>query len=448
VDHGLYIYDVTMRVPFILYAPSYLPQALELDAKVRLIDIMPTICDMLGIPVHEDVQGTSLLPYVSGRTDEDLPSYIETYMPREYYGWSELIGLIDGDWKYIKAPKPELYNLMTDPDENSNVYYEQSDVVTQLAGKLEEFQEKYSSTRGASKKTLSREEQERLRALGYIAGEFEGDAAKQDLPDPKDKVDVYAIFAHARRYEYEQDYERAERNYKEMLRLNPDAPWNYVYLALLYEKMKRLDDSLQVLEQGRDRLPDSIVILSRLSLFYMKKARAEDALRASQVVLRIDPKYFDALYMSGVALVNMGRWDEARENFEKALAIEPENKPLRIQYAYCLFALNRGEDALKVYQQLKEEFPEDPVIYMEMGILYDSMGDLEKARENLSKAVELNPSPNTYYNYAVVLEKSGQLRKAVRYLKLYLETTREGETQRKIQARQALAQWERRIPTQ
>jgi len=445
VDHGLYIYDVTMRVPFIIYAPHHLPQGLALDANVRLIDIMPTICDMLDLPVPEDVQGTTLLPWVSGRRNQDLPSYIETYMPREYYGWSELLGLIDGDWKYIKAPKPELYNLKSDPDENSNVYYNETQIASSLKEKLEKLRREYSSTGGASKKKLSRAEQERLRSLGYIAGEFEGDAAKQDLPDPKDKVDVYAIFAHARRYEYEQDYERAERNYRELLNLNPEMPWNYVYLALLYEKMDRLDDSVQVLEKGRDKLPDSIVILSRLALFYMKKTQVEDAFQTSQVVLRIDPKYFDALYMSGVALVNMGRWDEALEYVERALAIEPENKPLRIQYAYCLFALNKGEDALEVYQQLQEEFPDDPVVYREIGILYDSMGELEKARENLNKAVELNPSPNTYFNYAVVLEKSGQLDEAVRYLKLYLETTREGDTQRKSQAVQALAQWESRL---
>jgi len=447
VDHGLYIYDVTMRIPFIIYAPNHLPQGLALDAKVRLIDIMPTVCDMLGLPIHEDVQGTTLLSYLSGQTNEDLPSYIETYMPREYYGWSELLGLIDGDWKYIKAPKPELYNLKTDPGEETNLYYEEDGVASELKGKLEDLREKYSSTGGSSKKALSREEQERLRSLGYIAGEFEGDSTKQNLPDPKDKVEVYAIFAHARRYEYEQDYDRAERNYRELLQLNPAAPWNYVYLALLYEKMGRLDDSLQILEQGRDRLPDSIVILSRLSLFYMKKARADEAYQTSQVVLSIDPNYFDALYISGIALLNTGEWNDALGYFEKALAIEPENKPLRIQYAYCLFALNRGEEALKVYQQLKEEFPEDSVIYREIGILYDSMGDLEKAREHLSKAVELNPSPNTYFNYAVVLEKSDQLAEAVRYMKLYLETTREGDTQRKNQARQALIQWERRIRT-
>lgn len=448
VDHGLYIYDVTMRIPFIIYAPQHVPQGLALDSKVRLIDIMPTICDILTLPIHGDVQGTTLIPFLEGKKAEDLPSYIETYMPREYYGWSELLGLIDGDWKYIKAPKPELYNLKTDPDEINNLYYDEAEKASDLKDKLENVLETYSSTRGASKKRLSPEEQERLRSLGYVAGEFEGDKAKQDLPDPKDKVEVYAIFAHARRYEYEQDFERAERNYKELLRLNPDAPWNYVYLSLLYEKMGRLDDAVQALEKGRDHLPDSLVILSRLSLFYMKTKRAEDAFQTSQVVLRIDPKYFDALYISGIALVNMGEWDSAKEYFDKALAIEPENKPIRLQYAYSLFALNKHEEALKIYKELELEYPDDPAVNRELGILYDSMGDLDKAKKYLGKAVELNPSPNTYFNYAVVLERSGELSEAVRYMKMYLDTTREGETQRKAQARQVLIQWERRLQNQ
>jgi tetratricopeptide (TPR) repeat protein len=230
--------------------------------------------------------------------------------------------------------------------------------------------------------------------------------------------------------------------------LNPDAPWNYVYLSLLYEKIGKLDEAVQTLEQGRDHLPDSLVILSRLSLFYMKTKRAEEAYQASQVVLRIDPKYFDALYMSGVALVNMGQWDEAREYFIKALAIEPENKALKLQYAYSLFALNRADEALKIYQELEEEFPDDPVVYRELGILYDSTGNLDKAKEYLGRAVELSPSPNTYFNYAVVLGRIGDLQDAVRYMRMYLDTTREGETQRKSQARQVLIQWERRLQNQ
>lgn len=445
VDHGLYIYDVTLRVPLILYSPNHLPQGLVLEPRVRLIDIMPTILDMLNTQPDYEAQGTSLLPYLSGRKKEDLPSYVETYMPREYYGWSELVGLIDGDWKYIKAPKPELYNLKTDPEEEQNVFDQESKVVLSMKEKLDELIENRSSERETGKRKLTREEQERLQSLGYIGAEFEGDTSKQALPDPKDKVDQYAIFTQAKMYASGKDYERAEQSFKELLRLNPHAAWHYVNLALLYEKMERLDDAVRLMEQARKQLPDSIAVLSRLSLFYLKKMNPEKAFQTSQTVLDIDADYFEALYISAVALFRMGKGNEALHYFQRALKIEPENKYLGIEYAHCLSALQRKKDALEVYLRLKEEYPNDPMIWRDIGIMYDVLGDLEKARENLKKAVELNPSPNTYFNYAVVLERSGQLKEAVHYLKLYLETTREGNTEEKERAKRVLALWEARL---
>ncbi|MBN1224387.1 MAG: tetratricopeptide repeat protein, partial [Candidatus Aminicenantes bacterium] len=373
------------------------------------------------------------------------PSYIETYMPREYYGWSELIGLIDGDWKYIKAPKPELYNIKSDPVEEKNVFDLERKMVSGMRKKLDELIESNSSGREAVKRELTRGEQEKLRSLGYVADEYEDDSSKPVLPDPKDKIDEYAIFTHAKKYVFEEDYERAEKSYKELLRLNPDAPWHYVNLALLYEKMERLDDAIQLMEQARKKFPDSIVILSRLSLFYLKKKKPEAALNASQAVLRIDPKHFEALYISADALGDMKKWSEALTYVQRALEIEPENKSLGIQHALCLSALDRKSDALEVYFRLKEEYPDDPLIYRDIGILYDTFGDMEKAKENFERAVELDPSPNAFLNYAIVLEKSGHLKEAVHYLRLFLETTREGNTEEKERAKRVLARWEAQL---
>ncbi|MBN1221635.1 MAG: sulfatase-like hydrolase/transferase, partial [Candidatus Aminicenantes bacterium] len=445
VEHGLYIYDVTLRVPLIFFAPGHLPGGLVLDAKVRLIDIMPTICDMLKISIHEDVQGTTLLPYMRGSKKNDLASYIETYLPREFYGWSELVGLIDEEWKYIKAPRPELYNLKDDPREEHNLYTEQGGIVSKLEKKLANLIQTGSSMGNAQKRKLTKEEVERLRSLGYLAGEFEGDDSKKDLPDPKDKIDEYILFAQARRHTYEKNYEQAEKNYQELLRLNAGAAWGYVYSALLYQKMGRPDDALQILEKGRERLPDSVVILTRLSKIYLGNMKAEQAYQACQIVLRKDPRNFDALYTSGIALFNMNRWQEASDCFAKALAIEPETRDIGLRYAYCLAALARREEALDVYLQLKEKFPDDPIIFREIGILYDSLGNMEKALENLKRTVEIDPVPDAYFNYAVALEKSGRLKDAVRHLKYYLETTQEGNTERKLQAQRALAQWEARL---
>jgi len=448
VDHGLFIYDLTLRVPFIMVAPGVLPSGRVVETRVQLVDIFPTICDLLGIRVEDSqipLAGRSLLPSISGRRTKDPDVYIESYQPREYYGWSELVGLISGDWKYIQAPHPELYNLKEDPAEELNLYPEKKEIAAELEARLAQMIASGTELAGKGRRELSSTEIRRLQSLGYLTpGQVHASETKQ-LPDPKDKIKEYALFALAKKYQYEGDYEKAAENLKTLLSLNPDSPWHYVNLAHLYEKMDRLEEGLRLLEEGRRLHPDSIVILARLALFYMKAMKPAQALETCQAVLEIDPHYFDTLYIAAVALVNLERWSEALAYFEKALAIEPENKPLRLRYAYCLVALNRGREALDIYRQLKQEYPQDPVVYRELGILYDTLGELAKARENFRKCVELSPSPNSYFNYAVVLEKSGQLKEAVYYLKLYLETTREGNTPRRRKAEQALAQWEARL---
>jgi len=165
----------------------------------------------------------------------------------------------------------------------------------------------------------------------------------------------------------------------------------------------------------------------------------------SQATLTLNPKYFDALVISGWVTDIQGRWEESLQFFKKALEIEPENKFVQIKYAYALGALGKGEEALKIYNRLKKEYPNDYRIYSDLGIVYNSLGNYEMALENLKKAVELNPSPETYLNYTAILEGTGNLKEAIHYLKLYLANTPEGDTARKIKVQQTLAQWERKL---
>ena len=445
IDHGLFLYENTLKVPLIFYSEKSLPKGLVIDSRVRLIDIMPTLLDLLNVPLGDEIQGLSLVSYLKGKKKTDLPSYIETYTPRENYGWSELVGLLDSPWKYIKAPKPELYNLLQDPQEERNLIRKEEKVVASLADKLKTAIQDFSSSRQTGKKKLTFEEQERLRALGYLGGEPSEESSQKPLPDPKDKTSEYSILVYARKYEYEGNYERAAEYYKEVIKLSPEVAWNYVYLALIYRKMNKIQDAIQILEEGKKMIPNSLVILSRLSNFYLRGGRLKEALETSQAVLKFDPQYFDALYVSGLALANLGKWIDSLDYFERALEIEPENKSLQLQYAYSLAANGRGADALKIYEKLKKQYPGDYQIYQDLAIVYDFLGDLKSARQNLQHAIELNPSFETYFNYAILLGKMNDFKEAIHYLKLYLDTTPEVNSPRKIQAQKVLSEWESRL---
>ena len=445
LDHGIFIYDGTMKVPLIFYADKRLPGGLIVDSRVRLIDVMPSILDMLGVPVNREVQGTSLLPYIEGKKDGDLTCYLESYYPPETFGWSELVGIIDGDWKFIRAPRSELYNLKTDAKEEKDLVSREARTAALLNRKLEEIIKAGTSKTKPGRRTLSREEEDRLRSLGYIGADASVKVGKGPLPDPKDKMGEFKILFKAKLLEYQGNFEESEKYYREILRLEPDVSWHYIGLAILLAKERKVGEGIEVLKSGLVRLPDSVVLMSRLASFYMRVGNFKEAFAMSRAALDRDPRQFDALVIAGWSEDMRGNWKESSGYFGKALEIEPENKYIRLKYAYALGALGRGAEAARIDEALKKEFPGDRRIYADLGTIYTSMNKLDLAEENLRKAVELDPGPESYLVYSAILERMGRLEDAISNLKLFLETTKEGETPRTRKARAALAEWERRI---
>jgi arylsulfatase A-like enzyme len=119
-DHGFFIYDSTMHVPFIVAGPGVAPRVVT--EQVRAIDVAPTIEALAGLTPAADLDGESLVPLLGGGSRADPPvSYAASWYPRLHFGWSELRSLRAGEWKYIAAPRPELYDLRVDPGERRNL---------------------------------------------------------------------------------------------------------------------------------------------------------------------------------------------------------------------------------------------------------------------------------------------------------------------------------------
>jgi arylsulfatase A-like enzyme len=381
IDHGLFLYDSTLRVPFIVRSGKALPAGLVVPSRVRLIDILPTVLDILGMPVPPGVRGTSLLPYVRGGTKADLPSYIETYYPRENYGWSELRGIIDGPWKYILAPTPELYDLARDPREEKNLASAEPVLLREKAGKLGALIDASGAGKGAGRRTMTSAEAERLRSLGYLAGGRMDDTMKKGLPDPKDKIGDYLLIFRGNLLENEGKLAQAAECYRRVLEANPDVPLNYVNLALLEMKMDRGGETVRLLEQARSKFPDSELVLSRLMGLHLKAGRWEEALSVGRAILRNDSSHFDALFLSGSAYARLGEWKDAVACYQKALAIEPENLALRRRLA------------------------------------------------------------DSFHAYAVLLGKNGSFKDAIAWMRRYLEAAPRDDTARRDEARRLLEEW-------
>lgn len=134
-DHGLVqkgcrFYEGLVRVPLIISWPGALAQDLQSDALVELIDVAPTLLELVGLPVPERMQGCSFTDIL---TEAEDPDRRRSSVRSEYYdslgsgNGNRATMLCDGTWKVIvhhAAGVGELYNLCDDPWEHDNLWDE------------------------------------------------------------------------------------------------------------------------------------------------------------------------------------------------------------------------------------------------------------------------------------------------------------------------------------
>jgi len=440
--HGVFLYDMVLRVPLIFYAENHLPAQKVVPARVRLIDVMPTILDLLDLPKPDSVQGTSLVPFIRHKKNEDLDSYLETVYPKENFGWAPLVGLIAEKRKYIRAPQEELYDLEADPNESKNVFSADPKTASELKARLEAFVKTIAVPEAAGKRTLTAEEQARLRSLGYV--DYSDKTAGAETADPKDKLGELKMVQDAEKFEFEGNFQAAAELHEKMLALRPAAPSSYVNLALAQARLKKFDEAVLTLKKGIEKNPGSEILLSRLGYTYLVTGRSQEALAVMAEVLKINPRSIDALTATSVILDEMGKKEEARSIFERALAIEPENKFLRISYGQSLAASGRAAEAIDIYTRLVQDYPADPMPYQLLGIAHAMLKDYDKAIENLKQVTYLKPMPPAYYYLAMSYKEKGDIAEAIHYLELYLEDTT-GEKESRIKSAQAGLEYLRKL---
>jgi choline-sulfatase len=185
--HGIFVYQSTLRVPLIVRAPGV--NARTVSDVTRLVDVMPTVLDALGLPAPP-TDGVSLWPLMTGRTARlELESYSESMYPRRF-GWSELRALRAGRFKYVSAPRPELYDLESDPGEAHNLYEVRRPLADAMAARLAALSD-ISPSDHRRVGTPDPRITARLAALGYVGQHAESPDQRPAGIDPKDCIERY-----------------------------------------------------------------------------------------------------------------------------------------------------------------------------------------------------------------------------------------------------------------
>ncbi len=306
-SHSLFVYDTTLRVPLVVRGPAW-PAARRVATPVGLADVAATILEAAG-PGGPTLPGHSLRRFVDGGPAE--PLYAETLAPRLDFGWSDLRAWRDGRYKYIRAPRPELYDLEADPAEARDVAAAHPDVMARL-------QEGLARAIGASGETESRrgpdpDAAERLRALGYV----QGPQARGSGADPKDMVDVALLIARAAGPF--RDHATAAAAYRAIALRDPANPLVNLRLADALLRAGRVEESVPYYKKviaGRPRTADAFVGLASA---YAERGRLDEARQVLLDALEVDPASGQVHYdLAEVARVK-GDVATARREYTSAL---------------------------------------------------------------------------------------------------------------------------------
>jgi choline-sulfatase len=195
--HGIFLYQSTVRVPLIIRMPGVAPK--RVPGVVRLVDVMPTVLDAFGFG-SPALDGVSLLPLMKGQvTRLDLEAYSESLYPRRF-GWSELRALQGDRYKFVSAPRPELYDLDRDPGEQRNIYDDRVDLARAMAARLAIMSgasDGAHASRDSEAPDPDPDTRDRLAALGYVspARPPRKRSRVRLLDDPKDCIALYNAIA-------------------------------------------------------------------------------------------------------------------------------------------------------------------------------------------------------------------------------------------------------------
>ena len=350
--HGYFVYESTLRVPLVIRGPG-VKAGTRLDGVARTVDLFPTLVGMANLDAAGmPASGRSLAAALRGEKTDDQPSFAESLVPLLHYGWSDLRAVRDGRWKYILAPKEELYDLDRDPGELHNLAAAEPARARALRGSIEarlKIEQAAARTETAAA-GIPPETLERLGALGYV-GPGASTGRKSAGADPKDKLAEY----------------------------------------------KALSTLMQ----------DGLIAL--------RAGRSADAAAAFQAVGRRGVDSFEVHYYLGRAYAGLGRWRDAAAAYERAIEQLPGDIESWRGLGESRVALHDGPGSVRAFEKLAALAPRDAVALMQLGEAYRDVARYQDAVRVIREALALDPKPAQYWNsLGTVLGASRQMAEAER----------------------------------
>lgn len=415
--HGFFIYDAAVQVPLIVAGPG-VPARVVPD-QVRIVDVMPTVLDLAGIPAPAEVQGTSLRPAMEGNTLQ-LLALSESWYPRYHYGWSELTAVRDGAFKFILAPRRELYDLSKDPHELHDVSAADASRADAMERALRALLARTTRT-GVAKgpQSIDPAAEQKLRALGYVGG---GASARnlEDRPrrDPKDTIELYNLLKLAGSDSEAGKYDDAAAKVQQALAVDPDIIEGHSQLGNIYSRAGRQAEAVAAYKRALALDPEHEMSTFNLAFAYRAMGRIDDAILGFQRAQTLNPRSGRAHFQLGDIYVQRGELAKAVDVLSRGLSLDIDRPPFLVKLGEAYLGLDRwdeAERALKEAVSLRDDVPRG---HFNLALVAEHRGDGAAARAAYEAEVAKNPrNYGAQFNLAKILMRAGDSRGAIERLR-------------------------------
>ena len=164
---------------------------------------------------------------------------------------------------------------------------------------------------------------------------------------------------------------------------------SYFELGKLYLENKEYEDAQTMFKRAIESNPEFSLPYIKLGDLYMETSSFEKALDMYKKALEIDKNLPDVYNRLGVVMNILQKFDEAEKYFKKAIEIFPKYRDALLNLSYTLTKRGKLFEAFKILKALETDYPDDPVILNELGILMRELGLFEESVEKLKKALEI-----------------------------------------------------------
>jgi len=434
-EHGIFLYREALHVPGILRLPHRAGAGTRVRGTIGIVDVAATLLDLVGLPAQNLDGRPATAALSTGRLD-DRTVYSESWFARLHFGWADLASAVEGRYHFVRAPRPELFDLSIDPKEQQNLAASRSSTASGLAAWIDKTTTGSPAVQATQE---SREARERLKALGYVGSSPAAAAPTGALPDPKDGIASSESLKHALTAAAHGDDEGAASELRRIVAAQPRMLDAWEALARSLERLNRTADAVdafgKVLEIDPlkpethlalarmfaiDRQPSRAVEHAKLAAerdpaaayetlaeLSLDAGRRDEASAFARKSLDADASRYMSHFLLGVIAQQQGRCGDAISSFRRAIDAKQTDphavvRNLHAGLADCLAKSGQTADAEREFKAELADIPSSPEARIGLATLYRSQGRDAESRDVLGQLVTATPGADASTYWTVV----------------------------------------------